>query len=83
MIQWDKNKMMTQLVAKRKPGGEKTMDPTPMKNEVVKTEEGELDGRHMAAQEMIGAFKEGSAEKFMTSLGNFIDLHGSKPQPKE
>jgi hypothetical protein len=87
MMMFDKQKYMQTLIARRKPGGgERTMDPTEMKNEVVKTEDGELDGRHLAAQEAIAAMKEGSAEKFMSSMANFMDLHssmGNKPTPEK
>jgi len=56
------------------------MSPTEMKPEVVMDEGGEVDGRHLAAQEMIAAHKEGSAHKLMQAMMNFIDLHNSAPQ---
>lgn len=77
-MMWDKQKELTNLVSRRKPGGEKVFDAEPMKNEEVKTEDHQLDGRHLAAQEAIAAMREGSAEKLMNSLANFMDLHSSK-----
>jgi len=53
---------------------------------VVKHEDGEIDGRHLAAQEALGAIHSKSPEGFMNALMNFIDLHDhhkSKPVPHE
>ena len=83
-MMFDKKKELQTLIARRSGSGDRTMDPTPMKNEVVKTQDGELDGRHLAAQEALAAVHEGSPEKFMSAIGNFMDLHSSmkdKPEP--
>lgn len=62
------------------------MGPAPMKPEVVMNEGGEVDGRHLAAQDILGAHHEKSPEKLMEALSNFINLHlhaeeGNVPQP--
>ena len=75
----DNKKAITTIMSKRGPkGGEKLMDNVPMKPEVVKDEAGEVDGRHVAAQDMIGAFHEKSPEKLMHALMNFMDVHESR-----
>lgn len=85
-MMWDKKKAMQTLIGRRKPSGEKLMEPTEMQHEVVKHEDGEIDGRHLAAQEALGAIHSKSPEDFMNALMNFIDLHDhhkSKPVPHE
>lgn len=81
---WDKKKAMQTMIAKRKPGGgAMEVGPAPMKNEIVKDVEGEIDGRHMAAQDMMAAFHEKSSEKLMQSLSNFMDLHLAQPEKQD
>lgn len=46
-----------------------------MKEEVLKSEEGEPDPRHMAAQDVLAAMHEKSPEKLMNAMGAFHDLH--------
>ena len=82
---FDHKKAVTTIMAKRNGMGEPTMSPTPMKPEVVKNEDGTMDGRHAAAQDMMGAMHEKSPERLMQAMANFIDLHmheGNKPEPK-
>lgn len=67
------------IMAKRKPDGEK-LSESPMKPEVVKDEDGQVDGRHVAAQDIMSAIHEKSPEKLMNALANFHDLHNAKPQ---
>lgn len=70
-----KRAIMT-IMAKRKPGGgERIAGPAPMKEEVVKSEDGEIDGRHLAAQDIMAAMHEKSPEKLMNALSAFHDLH--------
>jgi hypothetical protein len=71
----DPSKAYTTIIAKRGPKGERTMEPTPMKPEIVKDESGELDGKHLAAQDILAAHHTGSAEDLNQALSNFIDLH--------
>lgn len=81
---WDKKKAMGTLIAKRKEnGGPREVGPAPMQNEIVKDQDGELDGRHMASQDMLAAFHEKSADKLMQALSNFMDLHLAQPEKKD
>lgn len=81
---WDKKKAMQTMIAKRRDGGgPMEVGPAPMKNEVVKTEDGEIDGRHMAAQDVMAAFHEKSSEKLMRSLADFMDLHLAQPEKQD
>lgn len=74
----DPKKNAMTIIARRKKNGERISGPAPMKQEIVKTEDGEIDGRHVAAQDMLAAQHEGSAQKFAEALGNFMDMHASK-----
>lgn len=74
---WDEKKALTTIIAKRKPSGEKVSE-APMKSEVVKDEDGDVDGRHEAAQDMMAAIHEKSPQKLMEALANFLDLHSLK-----
>lgn len=83
---WDKKKMQEMIIQRRKSSGGEIAG-APMKNEIVKDEEGDIDGRHLAAEDMISAFHEKSPERLMKSMMDFIDIHSSKmesePEPKE
>jgi hypothetical protein len=76
----DKRRIATIIASRRKANGEK-IGQAPLKAEVVKDEQGEIDGRHIAAQEAMMAIHEKSPEKFMQSMANFMDLHSSAPKP--
>lgn len=79
-MMWDRKKQIGALVQKRREGGGPIeISASPMKSEVVKDEDGMPDGRHMAAQDMMGAMAEKSPEKLMTALANFMDLHLAQP----
>lgn len=75
----DHKKAITTMMGKRDSKGERTMSPTPMKAEIVKTEEGEPDGKHAAMQEFMAAHSEGSPHKMAQALSNFMDIHNSMP----
>jgi effector-binding domain-containing protein len=79
----DYKKNAVTLIGRRNSKGERTMEPTPMKNEEVKDENGELDSRHLAAQEILAAHHSGSAEKMSQALANFIDIHMNHPASSE
>lgn len=64
----------TIIVAKRTGKGDKESS-APMKAESVKSEDGQPDGRHTAAQDIMAAIHEKSPEKLMQALANFHDLH--------
>jgi effector-binding domain-containing protein len=71
------------IIGRRKPSGERTMAPTPMKAEEVKDKDGNPDARHIAAQELLAAHHEGSPEKMSQALASFIDIHMNKPASPE
>lgn len=65
---------MTTIMSKRKPDGEKVSE-TPLKPQVVKDEDGNVDGRHEAAQDVMAAFHAKDAIKLDQALRNHHDLH--------
>lgn len=75
MIMHDVKKARETVMARRSPSGEPVTAPAPMKEEVSKSEDGEIDGRHAAAQDMISAMHEKSPQKLMEAMANFHDLH--------
>lgn len=84
MMMWDKKRALSSILSGRKDeDGERLFEPTEMKNEVVKDEDGEIDGRHVAAQDMLSAFHEKSPEKLMHAMGNFIDMHMNYSEPDQ
>lgn len=74
MLMQDEKKAAMTIIRKRAEAGAPAM-AAPMKQENVSDEDGMPDGRHAAAQDMIAAFHEKSAEKLMQAMGNFHDLH--------
>lgn len=72
-----KQAAMTIMARRGEKGGPMTAGPAPMKSEVVKNEDGMMDGRHAAAQDMIAAMHEKSPEKLMNAMANFHDIHAS------
>ena len=73
---FDEHKKSATIIAgRRNAQGDRTMEPTPMKAENARSEVGQVDGRHLAAQEMLAAIHEGSALKLMDAIGNFMDIH--------
>ena len=79
MMIWDKKKALTTIMAKRDPkSGERTA--APMQEQVSKDEDGEVDGRHAAAQDILAAMHEKNPQKLMESLANFHDLHMAAAQ---
>lgn len=76
----DHKKAINTLMARRSAKGQRLAGPAPMQPEIVKTEDGQTDGRHVAAQDAMMAMHEKSSQKFMDAMSNFIDLHGSAPR---
>jgi hypothetical protein len=76
----EKKNQISTIISKRTPKGDKVSE-APMKNEVVKHEDGQVDGRHVAAQDIIAALHEKSPEKLMHALANFHDLHSTASKP--
>lgn len=86
MIIPDKKRYQTFITSRRRePSGEVVSGPGSVKPEISKEENGEMDGRHQAAEDAILALGEKSPQKFMEALANFIDLHHLKASepPKE
>lgn len=77
MIHDRKNAITTIMSRRGAKGGEHIAGPAPMKPEVSMMEGGEVDGRHAAAQDMMAAMHEKSAQKMADAMGNFIDIHKS------
>jgi hypothetical protein len=74
MIIYDKKKAVSTIMARRQhKDGSTTM--AEMKPERSTSEDGQPDGRHAAMQDFMAAHKEGSAQKMMEAMANFIDLH--------
>jgi len=86
-MMWDRKKQLGTILSRRRAGGGPVESgPTEMKNEVVKDADGVIDGRHVAAQDLIAALDSKSADQLMQALANFMDLHNSqpaKPDPRE
>lgn len=66
---------MTIMSRRGAKGGEQIAGPAPMQMSEMKSEGGEIDGRHSAAQDMIAAMHEKSPEKMVGAMSNFIDMH--------
>lgn len=78
MMLHDTKKALMTIMRKRSEKSGEVMSEAPMKSESVKDEDGEVDGRHEAAQDMLSAFHEKSPEKLMAAMANFHDLHAMK-----
>lgn len=75
----DKKQALMTVMAKRgDKGGPVTAGPVAMKPEISMTEPGEPDGMHAAAQDMIAAHGEKSAEKLSAAMKNWMTLHNSQ-----
>lgn len=83
MIGWNEKKRYESIMTnKRSPKGE-LLASGPLKPEVVKMENGEVDPLHIAAKDIIMAHHERSAEKLKQAMRNFIDLHHNTPHDDE
>lgn len=83
MIIHDEKKALMTIMRRRGKKGEVLAGPAPMKTESVKDEDGEVDGRHAAAEDAIAAFHEKSPEKLMQALANFHDLHAMRKSEED
>lgn len=77
----DHKKASTIIRGKRSAKGVRESDPTPMKPEIVKNEDGSMDGKHVAMQDFLSAHQEGSPLKMSQALENWHDIHANKPEP--
>lgn len=74
MMILDHKKAIATMMASRKDPKDGSMSAAPMKPESVKKEDGSMDGRHSAAEDILMAIHEKSAAKLMEALKNFYDL---------
>ena len=81
MIITDQKKAIATMMAKRRPDG--SVDSAPMVPSSTKTEEGEIDPRHAAAEDIMTAFHEKHAGKLMEAMAAFHDLHSMRKEPSE
>jgi len=83
MLLFDHKKAMATIVSKRN-SKDGSMSSAPMKTEIAKDDDGSLDGRHSAAEDILMAIHEKSADKLNQALQNHHDLHMSaeKAEPK-
>jgi predicted Abi (CAAX) family protease len=80
MALWDKKKQLQTVMARRRDGkGEVIAAVAPVKPEIVKDDEGHIDHLHVAAQDMLSAIHEKSAEALMRAIVNFIDMYEAQP----
>jgi hypothetical protein len=74
----DHKRIATMISSRRNSNGEpKIVENVPMQNEVVKDEGGMIDGKHIAAQEIMGAIHSKSPMQLMEALSHFITIHHS------
>lgn len=76
IIPEDKKRIAT-IMASRKTAQGENLGSAPMKPEIVKMEDGSMDGRHAAAQDMMAALHEKSPERLMRAMANFQDIHST------
>lgn len=84
MLPFDEKKAVHTILSKRHlKTGEQASGP--MKPELpTKSEDGQVDGRHAAAQDILAAMHEKSPHKLAEAMANFHDLHRmASEKPKE
>lgn len=69
MIMMDPHKAVAAIIKSR--GGDKA----PRKNEMTKPTDGELDPRHMAAEDVMMAIHSKNIHHLKEALSNFHDMH--------
>lgn len=74
---------MATIMSGRKSASGEDLGSAPMKPEIVKLEDGSMDGRHAASQDMMAAIHEKSPEKLMRAMANFYDIHTGQPRNDE
>lgn len=80
MAMWDKkHQIQTIMSRRRKADGGIISEMAPIKPEVVKDADGELNHLHIAAQDILSAVHEKSAEALMRALVAFVDMYEHQP----
>lgn len=80
MIMMDPHKAVVSIIKKRK--GAST-DEQSAKGKLPMDTDGELDPRHMAAEDVMAAFHSKSVQHLKEALGNFHDLHQMHKEQSE
>ncbi len=79
MIVPDIKKAITTIMAKRPPkDSESPSGASPSHTDKPMIENGEIDGCHVAANDVMKAIEEKSPQKLMQALSNFLDMHDAK-----
>jgi len=81
MLIHDKKHALMSILSKKSKDG--SVSASPMKSEITKEEDGSLDGRHSAAEDIMSAIHEKSAHKLMEAMANFHDLHSAHKEDEE
>ena len=70
---------MTIMAKRAKPDADykPEVSHAPMKEEIVRHEDGAFDPRHSAAQDVLMAIHEKSPMKLMEAMSNFHELHAA------
>jgi hypothetical protein len=78
----DTQKIAEMLLAKRKAGkpGDRVSEYKPDVPAQPAREDEEIDGRHLAAEHMLTAYREGSAEKLSSAMEAWMHIHNSKAE---
>lgn len=83
MMMMNPKKALSSILAKRRSEMGKDQGSAMMKNEEVRDTDGELDPRHMAAQDIMMALHEKSPHKLSEAMANFYDLHSLHKEGEE
>jgi hypothetical protein len=78
----DHKKNAYTIMAKRHPK-DGTQESSPMAPEIAKDEEGQIDERHSAAEDIFMALHEKSPGKLAQALANFYDIHEMMSEAQE
>lgn len=83
MIFLDDKKRRETIMSSRKSAKGEDLGAAEMKSEVVKDDDGVIDGRHVAAQDAMAALADKSPENFMRAMINMMDIHMGMEKPEE
>ena len=82
IIPEDKKRIATIISSRKSASGEK-LGAAPMAPQVVKEEDGSIDGLHVASRDMLAAIHEKDPAKLMNALMNWQDIHASRINKSE
>lgn len=78
MILPDDKKRIATIISRRKGAKGENLGSAPMAPEVVKHEDGSIDGLHVASGDILAAIHEKSPEKLMNALKNWHEIHAGR-----